>query len=230
MSDRRKLVPFDAEHFSRRAAAGERVDPAAAFRHAWRTNFWSGPESHSGQGSSLDQTARLREALPSLLSRHGVGSLLDLPCGDCHWISQVPLPGITYTGGDLLPEIVEGNRARFAGSGRRFLQLDLTSSRLPTADLLLCRDALVHLSFADIVAALGNLRSSSIGLLLTTTFPGEAVNQDITTGDWRPLNLECAPFGFPAPIERFNEGCTEGEGQFADKSLGLWRVEDLPEF
>lgn len=230
MSDRRKLVPFDAEYFSRRAAAGEQIDPAEAFRHAWRTNFWSGPESHSGQGSSLDQTARLRDALPALLRRHGVRALLDAPCGDCHWISQVSLPGVSYTGGDLLPEIVERNRARFADTGRQFLQLDLTSSSLPSADLLLCRDALVHLSFADIGAALRNLRSASIRLLLTTTFPAESVNQEITTGDWRPLNLERAPFGFPAPIELLNEGCTEGDGQFADKSLGLWRVAELPEF
>lgn len=228
MTDRRTQVPFDAMYFARREAAGERIDPVEAFGHAWRTNFWSGPESHSGQGSSLDQTVRLREALPELVERHGVRTLLDLPCGDCHWISRVSLPGVSYTGGDLLAEIVEGNRTRFAGSGRRFLQLDLTSSPLPETDLLLCRDALVHLSFTDIRAALRNLRASPVRCLLTTTFPAESANQDITTGDWRPLNLERAPFNFPAPVELLNEGCTEGDGLFADKSLGLWRVADLP--
>ena len=47
------------------------------------------------------------------------------------------------------------------------------------------------------------------------------------TGDWRPLDLERDPFGFPAPLELLNERCTEGGGIFADKSLGLWRTADL---
>lgn len=105
--------------------------------------------------------------------------------------------------------------------------LDLTTSPLPAADLLLCRDALVHLSFADIGRALANLRRAAIPWLLTTTFPEEPSNEDIVTGDWRPLNLERAPFHFPPPARLLNEGCTEGDGRFADKSLGLWRVADL---
>jgi hypothetical protein len=51
---------------------------------------------------------------------------------------------------------------------------------------------------------------------------------DLPCGDWRPLNFEQPPFGFPRPIEVLREGCTEQEGLFADKSLALWRVADLP--
>ena len=103
-----------------------------------------------------------------------------------------------------------------------------TGSPLPSADLLLCRDCLVHLSFQDAGQALANIRRSTIGYLLTTTFPGEADNQDIVTGDWRPLNLERPPFSFPAPLDRIKEGCTEAGGRFGDKSLALWAVADLP--
>jgi hypothetical protein len=85
----------------------------------------------------------------------------------------------------------------------------------------------VHLSFADIHRALSNVRRSRITYLVTTTFPGCEVNEDIVTGDWRPLNLELEPFGFPGPSELLNEGCSEAGGLFADKSLGLWRVADL---
>ena len=46
------------------------------------------------------------------------------------------------------------------------------------------------------------------------------------TGDWRPINLERAPFHLPAPQLLLNEQCTEGGDTFADKSLALWRVED----
>lgn len=226
--DRRSAVDFDPAYFARRAAQGDRFGPEAAFRHAYEANLWTGPESRSGPGSSLDQTAALRAALPALLAGLGVHSLLDLPCGDCHWIAQVELPGIAYVGGDLLPELILRNRARF-GPARRFELLDLTTSLLPPADLLLCRDCLVHLSFADLAQALENIRRSGVTWLLTTTFPAQDTNEEITTGDWRPLNLERAPVHFPPPALLLNEECTEQDGLFRDKSLGLWRVTDLLE-
>jgi hypothetical protein len=46
-------------------------------------------------------------------------------------------------------------------------------------------------------------------------------------GKWRPLNMQLPPFNFPNPICIINEKCTEGEGEFKDKSLGLWRLKDI---
>jgi SAM-dependent methyltransferase len=227
VSERRGAVPFDPEYFARLASQGKHLDRTEIFRQIWRSNHWGGSESLSGPGSGEDQTAAIRASLPDLFRRLSVGSLLDVPCGDWRWMSKVPLGGIDYTGGDLLPEVVDANQARFGGPGRRFVQLDLVHSPLPDADLLLCRDCLVHLSYADIRAALANLTRSHISWLLTTTFPGEAVNADIVTGDWRPLNLEAPPFSLPPPAELLNEQCTEGQGVFSDKSLGLWRIDDL---
>jgi hypothetical protein len=106
--------------------------------------------------------------------------------------------------------------------------MDLTASVLPGADLLLCRDCLVHLSATDVSRALANIRRRSITYLLATTFPAEPENREIVTGDWRPLNLEAPPFSLPRPLELIDEHCTEAGGRFPDKSLGLWRVADLP--
>lgn len=225
--NRRYAVPFDPEHFARRAAEGEDVTPLRAFRHAYVANHWAGGESPSGPGASLDQTRIIRDRLPEIFRRLGAKTLLDLPCGDCSWMKTVNLGCVKYVGGDLLPEIIETNRERLAASGRAFQVLDLLSSPLPAADLVLCRDCLVHLSFADIARAIDNLRASRVEYLLTTTFPEQSTNEDIHTGDWRPLNLEAAPFHWPPPEEIVNEGCTEGNGLFADKSLGLWRVATL---
>jgi hypothetical protein len=141
-------------------------------------------------------------------------------------MAGIALPGIRYIGADLPPEIVA--RAAARSPDREFLELDLTASPLPPAELLLCRDCLVHLSFSDIERAIANVRRSGITYLLATTFPDEASNRDVITGDWRPLNFEQPPFGFPRPIEVLAEGCTEQGGLFADKSLALWRVADLP--
>lgn len=223
MNDRRRAVPFEPEHFARRSRDGAPLDRTATFREILRTNHWAG-ESVSGKGSTDDQTRALRAALPAFLDRLGVRTLLDVPCGDGDWIASVPLPGVTYIGGDLLPELVERNRARHAGPGRSYQTIDLLKTPLPAADLLLCRDCLVHLSFADIELALAHIRRSPVTWLLTTTFPDEPENRDITTGDWRPINLERAPFNFPPPTALLNEECTEGDGAFRDKSLGLWRT------
>jgi len=224
---RRYAVPFDPEFFAQAEARGERVPPVAAFRQAY-ARLWSGNESQSGAGSSLDQTAAIRHALPLLCTRLGVRTLLDLPCGDFHWMTTVDLDSVSYIGGDLLPELIDTNRIRYARQGRTFRVLDLVTSNLPDADLLLCRDCLVHLSFADIALAIANIRASRTPYLLTTTFPGQEVNEDIVTGDWRPINLQAAPFDWPQPELLLTEHCTEAGGLFADKSLGLWRVDALP--
>lgn len=224
---RRHAVPFDAEYFGRRAEAGNETSALDAFRHAYVTNHWGGAQSASGPGASLDQTAVIRAALPNLCRRLGVRTLLDLPCGDFSWMSLVDLGDISYVGGDLLPELIAANSRRYAGPARQFRVLDLLESSLPRADLVLCRDCLVHLSFADIARAIGNLHASGIPWLLTTTFPGQEVNEDIHTGDWRPINLQLPPFHWPAPVELLNEQCTEGDGQFADKSLGLWPIGEV---
>ena len=64
--------------------------------------------------------------------------------------------------------------------------------------------------------------------MLTTTFPGTQTNADLGPEDiWRTLNLERPPFNLPPPVRLINEECTEDEGAYADKSLGLWLLQDL---
>lgn len=227
MSSRRDRVPFDSHHYEKLARSGSESEPEHVFRDIFRRHHWSGSESASGAGASLDQTGELRRSLPALLGELGVATMLDLPCGDYGWMRAVELPLNRYIGADLLPEVVEPLASQFGDDRREFRVLDLTRDRLPRADLLLCRDCLVHLSFADIRRALGNAAGSGIPYILTTTFPDSEVNEDIVTGDWRVLDLERAPFHLPVPMRILNEGCSEGGGVFADKSLGLWRTEDL---
>lgn len=228
MPDRRKLVAFDPDHFAKRAASADPPDAVTAFRYAHRHNLWRGPETPSGAGSSLDQTEVIAGVVPALCERYGVQTLLDVPCGTGTWMAQVSLPGVQYIGGDIVPEIVAEADRRYGSRGRRYVELDLMRSPLPAADLLLCRDCLVHLSLADIAKVIENVRRSDITYILTTTFTAEPEYRDIVTGDWRPINLEVPPFSFPKPIEIVVEQCTEHDGAFADKSLALWRASDLP--
>lgn len=222
------LVPFDTKFFEKRGriAAESNGTLEDRFRLAFATNLWGADESRSGGGSTLQQTDYIADILPSVLDRFGVRRLLDLPCGDFNWMRGVDLSDVEYIGGDILPELIERNTAMTSGD-RRFEVLDLCGSPLPDADLLFCRDCLVHLSFADIARALENIRRADIAYLMTTTFPDEPENVDIVSGDWRPINLELPPFSFPKPEALITERCTEQTGLFADKSLGIWQVNRL---
>lgn len=202
----------------------------ARFVRHYRDNYWKGAESRSGRGSSLDQTRIVREELPRLCTELGITSLLDVPCGDVHWMQHVALPGVRYIGADIVPQVVADNRTRFAGTGREFIAFDLVRAPPPRVDLIFCRDLLVHLPFRDALRALENCRKSGATWLLTTSFTERTENADLAGSDWRPLNLALAPFNLPQPARLILEGCTEDNGAYADKSLMLWRLADLPPF
>ena len=223
----RKPLPFDTRYFKklRQVEGTKPVDEV--FNHIFENNHWAG-NSRSGIGSGDDQTAEIKRLLPGILKQLNVQVFLDLPCGDFNWLSELELGISQYIGGDIVPALVEQNRQKHGRPGRAFHHLNLLTDPLPAADLLFCRDCLVHLSNDDIQKGLANIRNSSITWLMTTTFPDCEANENITTGDWRILNLEKPPFNFPPPCLLLNEKCTEGDGTYADKSLGVWKVADLP--
>jgi hypothetical protein len=198
------------------------------FQTIYQERFWSGA-SASGPGSSLEQTTKIRARLPGLLEDLGVKILLDAPCGDFFWMKHVDLGFAHYIGGDIVPELIEDNENKYGSPKHRFEVVDLVASPLPDADLLLCRDVLVHLSYEDINKALKNLCDSNIKWLLTTHFP-EHQNEDIPSGLWRPINLRDEPFSLPVPTELIDDTPSEGSFSHPDKTLGLWAVSDLREY
>lgn len=202
--------------------------PEQVFSGIHRDNAWAGDESVSGPGSSREATAAVRRALPELLGELRVRTLLDAPCGDFHWLGGVELPVERYIGVDVVAAVIAANRERYGSERRTFEHLDLLRDPLPRAELILCRDCLVHFSFRDIERALAAFRRTGAAYLLTTTFPRLPQNRDIVTGEWRPLNLESPPFLLPPPLRLIDEEYRGEGGRYADKSLGLWRLENLP--
>lgn len=196
------------------------------FRRIYRFNLWRGGESSCGPGSGLEETAAIREELPTIIRSHNVRSLLDIPCGDFWWMNRLDLGLDSYIGGDVVSGLVHSNEERYGGPGRSFRRLDILSDRLPRVDLVLCRDCLDHFSLNDVQLAIGNIVRSGSTLLLVTTYPRTGSAIDIRTGDWRPLNLQQPPFAFPEPIMMVNE--RSKKRGFPDKSLALWRIADLP--
>jgi len=194
-----------------------------------RDRAWWSEESASGVGSELEQTRHLRRELPLLLAELNISSLCDVPCGDFNWMQHVDLGSVRYVGGDIVRSLVADNSRRFGTVGREFKYLDVTTSDLPEVDAVLCRDCLVHLPLADIFGALRNICRSGARYLMTTTFSYRSLpaNQDCNVGDWRRLNFELPPFHFPPPQRLLIEGTTEANGEYTDKSLGVWAVSQI---
>jgi hypothetical protein len=225
---RQRKLTVAERRFAERAEELAELGLRERFERIHSTNLWSDPESRSGVGSTLDSTTVLRAELPKALRQLEARVLLDVPCGDFGWMHYVDLGGIEYIGGDIVPSIIGENQRLNRGESRRFMELDLTRDPLPDADVLLCRDCMVHLSYANIRAALANIAGSKVRYVLMTSFPGRGDNRDVVDGDWRPLDFQAPPFSFPEPLLTIVEECEEEEGSYADKSLLAWRVKDLP--
>lgn len=205
-----------------------RRDHGAIFSAIHQRNAWGSDESASGPGSTRARGEDFADELAALLARLEARMLLDAPCGDFNWIGGIAERMERYVGVDVVPELVERNRERHSAPVRTFLLADLTRDPLLAADVILCRDCLVHFSFADIGAALENFRRSGSAWLCTTTFLDTRVNVDIRTGAWRELNLQEAPFHFSPPEALVDEKCTHTGGRYRSRRLGLWQLDTLP--
>jgi len=198
------------------------------FDYIYQKNHWAGKESISGKGSDLTQTKTIIKEIPAILKNYNINTFLDVPCGDYNWMQHVNLEGINYIGGDIVEALILKNQENFKKENVQFKVINLVDDKLPKSDLLMTRDCFVHLSFENIFKALYNIKTSNCKYILATTFCDRTVNFNTTNGHWRTLNLEIAPFNFPKPILLINENCTEKNGRYKDKSLGLWKIKDLP--
>ena len=197
------------------------------FQNAYRDNIWGDPESVSGPGSGLRRTEAFRDRIPALLEELEARSLIDAGCGDFNWIKELRLSLDWYLGVEIVPELAMRNQQTYSDGIRQFVHGNIARDDLPQADVVLCRDCLVHFSFEDARAALCNFKRSGSAYLLATTFVEHETNLDIETGGWRPLNMERPPFRFPPPLKAIDEKCLHTGGIYADKRLALWRLADI---
>jgi hypothetical protein len=203
--------------------------PKKIFTEYYKKNTWKGGESRSGEGSSLKETETLRQALPALFNKYSIKTILDMPCGDYHWMPHLDYAFDHYIGADIVDEMIVSNQVEFGNTTTDFRVIDCMHDPLPRADAIFCRDLLVHLSYLNIEQFLKNIKKSNIRYLLTTHFCKTDQNKDILTGKWRPINLTLAPFLFPKPKEILLEKSMEREGRdLANKTMGLWEIKHLP--
>jgi len=168
------------------------------FFFIYKFNIWGSKESRSGDGSTLDYTKPLRSQLPQVLSELQVGSILDAPCGDFNWFSEMLKNSsldLQYRGVDIVKELIEKNKKLFSSPGKiEFEYADLLNYSYSAFDCVLARDFLFHLSYKDTLKFLSNFCESQSKFLVTTSYPSVNLNTDIYTGKFRQINLFQEPY------------------------------------
>ncbi len=175
------------------------------FNLIYKTNFWSSNESVSGLGSEKKNTINIEKEIVHIINKYQIKSVLDAPCGDFNWIKNVLNKDLNYTGGDIVKEIIDQNIMKFKEKNLKFIKLDITSENLPEADLMICRDCLIHFSLKNIKLFLENFKNSNINYILLTTYKLKDKNKvitniDIPDGEFREIDLTQPPFSFPKPV------------------------------
>lgn len=131
--------------------------------------------------------------------------MVDLPC--------------RYIGIDIVPSVIERNMRQFGRPDRSFAVVDACSEDIPDADVVLCREVLFHLSFADSLRLMVNVRASGARYPLATTNPHIGVNLDIPSGEHSDRNLEIGPLKLGPPQQSIWDGAIT-----KDRVLGLWKL------
>lgn len=172
---------------------------ADRFSDIYEKNLWSSTESGSGDGSEMTSTKNLRTWLINNLDSLGVSNFVDASCGDFNWMKHVLHNlELNYLGLDIVTSVIDKNNKLYATNSTKFISGDICRDKIPSCDLIMVRDCLFHLSFEDIDRFLRNIKKTNYKYLLTTTHivDGGYKNSDITSGDFRIINIFDYPFNF----------------------------------
>ena len=132
----------------------------------------------SGEGSIReDAIGPYCETIRGFLQAHNIRHLVDLGCGDFGVGSRLLSPDLRYTAVDIVPDLVEYNRKRFADSRLEFKCLNIIDDELPAGDLCLVRQVLQHLSNGEILQILNKLRAYKFAIVTEHVYSGPG---------WRP--------------------------------------------
>ena len=164
----RKFVPYSALSFYRKLKRKkQRIENSSksteeVFTDIYRTNHWGGESGEfcSGTGTVNEAISEAYiKCLADLQSKYQFSDLnvVDLGCGDMRIGSQLAGLFATYTGVDIVKEMIEKHASQYTESTINFKHLNIVEDELPDGDVCLIRQVLQHLSNDQIVKILSKL-------------------------------------------------------------------------
>jgi hypothetical protein len=185
-----------------------------AFAETYKSRLWGtreGAEFFSGEGSSREDLVNPYCAeVEKFIHSHQIQNLVDLGCGDFNVGSRLRTHVQTYTGVDVVPELIEYNQKQFGEKDVAFRCLNIIDEDLPEGELCLIRQVLQHLSNAQIELVLPKL--ARYGFVIVTEHvyegPGFKPNLDKPQGPGTRIPrqsgvyLDAPPFNKKATLLR----------------------------
>lgn len=205
----------------------------AVFEDIFKQNTWGSTESVSGPGSKLEYTKNIRKVLPELVERFKINSMIDVPCGDLNWFSEINFKKkINYYGFDIVDEIIQNNKYNYKNRRNfHFEKKDAIKDKLPKVDLIFCRDLIIHFPNDAVIELLRNfIKSGSKYLLITQhilTNNSNFQNADIQFGQFTYRNLTRPPFNFPLPKILIPEDWPDYR---CIRTMAMYDLKELAEF
>ena len=182
------------------------------FDQIYRDNVW-GDGKGSGIGSDAEHVRPYTRFLQQFLRDRNIRSVVDLGCGDWQFSCELDLSGIKYHGVDVATSVIESNRQSFQADNIEFSVLD-TYTALPKADLLICKDVLMHLGWEEVSRIIREAFPKYQFILITSDVQpysklGDAYlearkirqgmfNENILTGQMTPFDIRLPPYEIPA--------------------------------
>ncbi|WP_460219972.1 class I SAM-dependent methyltransferase [Psychroserpens sp. MEBiC05023] len=206
----------------------------AVMTQIYEQHLWGGNEFdfYSGEGShDLNIVNPYLEAVISFLKSHNSSlTICDLGCGDFnigqHLIKYVK----SYIAIDIVDDLIKRNKTKFKANHLEFICLDIAKDQLPSADCIILRQVLQHLSnqeIHNIVKKLNNYQH----IIVTEHVPEKTFtpNKDIISGQGNRLkynsgvNILEAPFNLKVNKQSVLNCITLGnnKGQILTTYYGL---------
>jgi hypothetical protein len=154
----------------------------------------------SGAGSTLREGQPYIDRVNQFIQRNQIQSIVDIGSGDGVIASQLKVP--RYIGLDCADQMIAKCRSLYTGAGREFHDVDCFKDvdKIPSADVLLCKDVLHHWPTAWVVSWLERIIAAGRWktILLCQDNAQKSPEQDCHVGGYRALNYTMKP------LARFN--------------------------
>ena len=143
------------------------------------TEFYSGDGSHS----SAIIKPYIEVVMSFLKSFKNQITVCDLGCGDFNIGKELVKYTKKYIAVDIVPELIAYNKEKFKETNLKFQCLDISKDELPSAECVIIRQVLQHLSNKEVLSVVCKLYDFKY-IILTEHIPDDdfVPNKDIVSG------------------------------------------------
>lgn len=184
------------------------------FNAVYQNERWTSAGNGSGPGSTIKNTEKIRKFLSNFIRDLKITSIVDVSVGGMNWWPSIleRNPSVSFYGYDVSSYIIEKNRDKFKHMNNWFFETCDASKKCnyPTADLILCRHTMQHLSISNSLSILNAMKSSGSKYICLTSHNAIKKNPIKEDGvnllkntpgcfKFRGMNVELAPFNMGIP-------------------------------